>query len=257
MAFEYAGDLISGAMPVKRTFQAGADMWSGTLAAIDVATTTGGYVKNCPVAAAGPDTATRILGICTGVKTSPVYTSLYGDKTTYDTTQATLVANDPVGPALAEVTLITPTTLIKAPIWLTTPGTAPLCLAATTAVTDGLTFVTSGFAAAVDAFSTAYCRTGANRGQYRKVDGTGTTTQAFVIPWTYDVAIGDEFVVVNMVEGMAHVDLVGTYLNGLEGAAALSNYYKVYIHELNLETAGQEYAVFTIASDHLAIGAGI
>jgi hypothetical protein len=259
MAFSYAGDLIPGITPVVRTFAIGADCYQGQLAAVDVATTTGGYVKPAPVAGAGPDTAQRILGIITGVVTSPEYTASYykGDKATYDVTVATLQANVPKGQALVQVTLLTPTSLIKAPIWHTTPGTALHCLAATTAVAAGTTFVTSGFDAAVDAFSTAYCRTGTNKGEYRKIDGTGTTTQTLVIPFTNGVAIGDEFVVANIVEGMAHIDLVGTYVNGIDGTAALSNYYKAYVHQLNLEESGKEYAVFTLASAHLAIGTGI
>jgi hypothetical protein len=258
MAFEWHGDL-SGAAPVVRKFQVGVDCYQGQLAAADISKTTGGYVKPCPVAAAYPDTATRIMGIITGVATSPTYTASYykGDLATYDTSTTTLQANDPVGPALVEVTLITPTTLIKAPIWHTTPGTALHCLAATTAVSAGTTFVTSGFDAAVDGYSTAYCRNGSNKGQYRKVDGTGTTTQTFVIPWTYGVAIGDEFVVANIVDGQSHIDFVATYVNGIDGTAALTNYYCAYVHELNLEKSGQEYAVFSICASHLVIGGSL
>lgn len=258
MAFSWAGDL-SGAKPIIKKFQVGVDCYQGQLLAADISKTTGGYVKPCPVAAAYPDTATRIMGICNAAVTSPVYTASYykGDLVTYDTSTATLQANSPVGAAMAEVCLITPTTLVRAPIYRTTPGTALLELAATTAVSAGTTFITSGFAAAVDGYSTAYCRSGLNRGEYRKVDGTGTTTQTFVIPWTYGVAIGDKFTVTNLVEGNCHFDLIGTYLNGLEGAAALTNYYCAYVHELNLEESGKEYAVFTISPSHLVIGSAL
>jgi hypothetical protein len=258
MAFEFAGDL-TGAAPVVRKMTVGASVYQGQLVEIDEGTATGGYVVKAPVAEAGPSLTAHIVGICTGVVNSPTYTASYynGDLATYTTTQATMIASTPPGPAQVEVTLITPTTLIKAPIWHTTPGTALHCLAATTAVSNGLTFVTSGFDAAVDAFSTAYCRSGANAGQYRKLDGTGTTTQTVVIPWMYGVGIGDTFVVANLVEGYAHMDLVATYLNGIDGTAALSNYYKVYVHELNLKEAGREYAVFSICSSHLMIGTGV
>jgi hypothetical protein len=258
MAFSWAGDL-TGAKPVIKKFQVGVDLYQGQLAAADISKTTGGYIKPAPVAAANPDTATRILGIVTGVVTSPTYTASYykGDVATYDTSLASLLANDPVGPAMAEVCLITPTTLIKAPLYHTTPGVALHCLAATTAVSVGTTFVTSGFDAAVDGYSTAYCRTGTNAGQYRKVDGTGTTTQTFVIPWHNGVAVGDEFVVANVVEGNGHIDLLGTYLNGIDGTAALSNYYCAYVHEVNLKESGKEYIVFTLSSSHLVIGAAL
>uniref|UniRef100_A0A6M3LL67 Tail protein n=1 Tax=viral metagenome TaxID=1070528 RepID=A0A6M3LL67_9ZZZZ len=258
MAFEWHGDL-NGAAPVVRKMTIGASLYQGQLAMIDEGTATGGYIVKTPVAAAGPDTASHIVGIVSGIVTSPTYTASYynGDLGTYSTTQATLAAYDPPGPAVAEVVLVTPTTLIKAPIWQTTPGTSLNCLAATTAVSAGTTFVTSGFSAAVDAFTTAYCRSGANAGQYRKVDGTGTTTQTVVIPFTYGVGIGDTFVVANIVEGYAHMDLLATYLNGIDGEAALTNYYKVYVHELNLKEAGREYAVFSFCSNHLMIGAGV
>jgi hypothetical protein len=258
MAFSWAGDL-TGAKPIIKRFQVGVDCYQGQLAGADISKSTGGYVKPAPVAAAYPDTATRILGIITGIVTSPVYTASYykGDLATYDVTCATLQANSPVGPAYAEVALITPTTLIKAPIYHTTPGVALHALKATTAVAAGTTFVTSGFDAAVDGYSTAYCRGGSNRGEYRKVDGTGTTTQTFVIPWTYGVAIGDEFVVANIVEGQSHIDLLGTYVNGIDGTAALTNYYCAYVHELNLEESGKEYAVFTLCASHLVIGSAL
>jgi hypothetical protein len=258
MAFEYAGDLRGGT-PVVRKFQIGASVYQGQLAMIDEGAATGGYIVKAPVAAAGPDTATHILGIISGIVTSPTYTAGYynGDLGTYSAVQATIAAYDPPGPCMAEVVLITDTTLIKAPLWHTTPGVAPHCLAATTAVAAGTTYVTSGFDAAVDAFSTSYCRSGANAGQYRKGDGTGTTTQTVVIPFTYGVGIGDKFVCVNVVEGYAHIDFVGTYLNGIDSSAALSSYYKVYVHELNLKEAGREYAVFSFCDCHLMLGQGV
>ena len=171
---------------------------------------------------------------------------------TYSTTQATIAAYVPPGPARVEVTLITPTTLIHAPIWQGTPYTALTELASTTAVSAGTTVVTSGFTATEDSYSTIYCRSGANKGEYRKVTGDGgTTTQTVTIPFQA-TAIGDKYVVANVVKGYAHIDWVGTYLNGIDGGAAVGTYaYYAYVHELNLEEAGKEYAVFTISPRHL------
>lgn len=254
MAFSWAGDL-SGALPVVRKFVVGADVYQGQLAAADVSLSTGGEVTACPVAASAlPDATSKIIGIVTGVVTSPTYTASYyrGDKATYSTTQATLAAYVPPGPAQVEVTLITPTTLIKAPIWQTTPYTALTELASTTAVSAGTTVVTSGFTATEDSYSTIYCRSGANAGQYRKItaDG-GTTTQTVTIPFQA-TSVGDKYVVANVVRGYAHIDWVGTYLNGIDGGAAVGTYaYYVYVHELNLAEAGKEYAIFTISPRHL------
>jgi len=254
MAFTWAGDL-SGALPVVRRLTIGATCYQGQLAAADVSLSTGGDVTACPVAASAlPDATSHIVGIITGVIQSPVYTASYynGDKATYTTTQATIAALDPPKPQMVEVTLITPTTLIKAPIWQTTPGTALTELASTTAVSAGTTVVTSGFTATEDSYSTIYCRSGANRGQYRKVTGDGgTTTQTVTIPFQA-TSVGDKFVVCNVVQGYAHIDWVGTYLNGIDGGAAVGTYaYYVYVHELNLEEAGKEYAVFSFSPRHL------
>jgi hypothetical protein len=254
MAFQYAGDL-NGARPVVRRFVIGADCYQGQLAAADISLSTGGAVVACPVAASAlPDATSHIIGIITGVVQSPTYTASYynGDKATYTTTQATIAALDPPTPQEVEVTLITPTTLIKAPIWQATPGVALTELASTTAVSAGTTVVTSGFTATEDSYSTIYCRSGVNAGQYRKItaDG-GTTTQTVTIPFQ-GTAIGDKFVVCNVVRGYAHVDWVATYLNGIDGGAAVGTYaYYVYVHELNLKESGKEYAIFTISPRHL------
>jgi len=233
-------------------------MYQGQLACVDFGLATGGDVVKCTVAEALPSVTQHILGICTGVVTSPTYTASYynGDLATYSTTQATLAAYDPPGPAQVEVTLVTPTTLIKAPIWTTTPGTAAEVKTVTTADSAGTSVITSGFTATEDSYSTVYCRSGANAGQYRKVtaDG-GTTTQTVLIPFNYGIAVGDTFVAANVVMGHGHVDWVATYLNGIDGVAAVGTYcFAVYVHELNLKEAGREYCIFTLSTDHLVIG---
>lgn len=254
MAFRWAGDL-SGAAPIVRTLQASADCYVGQLVRTDI--NAGGAVEPVAGAAAGPDTTSFIVGIVTGVATSPTYDSTYkGDKCTYDTTQATLTANDPVGPAKVQVTIVTPTTLIKAPIVKDTVGTAPERKACTTGSSDGLTFVTATVDTTVSNYSTVYCSQGANRGEYRKVTTGNATTQTVLVAFQNDIAVGDEFVIANITEGPAHIDF-DTQFQGIDSSAALTNYYKVYVHELNLEKAGQEYAVFSFCTSQLALGTGV
>jgi hypothetical protein len=254
MAFSWAGDLTGRTMPVVRNFQVAADCYVGQILQADQATSAG--VKPSANAAAGPDTAMKILGICIGVSTSPTYDATYkGDKATYDTTQATLIANDPIGATYAQVALITPTTLIHAPIVKDTVGTNPECKAATTGSSDGLTFVIASIDTTVSLYSSAYCRDGANAGKYRKITTGAVATQTVVVPFTYDIAVGDTFCVANVVDGLAHLAW-DTQIQGIDSSAALSNYFKAYVHELNLQVAGKEYAVFTLSSDHLAIGMG-
>ncbi|MDO8733571.1 MAG: hypothetical protein Q7K21_00235 [Elusimicrobiota bacterium] len=251
MAFSWAGDL-TGAKPIRKLFPIAADVYQGQLLMADI-TVTGG-VKPTADAAAGPDTASQLIGICTGIVTSPTFNSTYkGDKGVYDVTQATLTANDPVGPAMAEVILLTPTTLVKGPIVKATIGTNPERKACTTGSDDGLTFIIAAIDATESYFSTAYCSIGANAGQSRIVTTGATATQTFIIPFTYDIAVGDTFCVVNVREGKARIEL-DTQFQGIDSSAALTNYFNVYVHQLNLEEAGKEYAVFTFDGSHLVIG---
>ena len=248
MAFSFAGDL-SGAAPVVKKLQIAADVYQGQLLRWD--DNAGGLVEPVAAAAAGPDVTSIVAGICTGIVTSPVFNATYkGDKGTYDTAQADLEANNPVGPTLAEVLLITPTTLIKAPIVKDTIGTAPERKACTTGSADGLTFVVPAIDTTVSNYSSAYCSAGANRGQYRKITTGAVTTQTVLVPFTYDIAVGDIFCIANIKEGLAHIDL-DTQLQGIDSSPALTSYFVVYVHELNLEEAGKEYAIFTISPRHL------
>lgn len=251
MAFSFAGDL-NGSLPIVRNFQIGADVYQGQIVIGSAAA--GGAVIPTAASAAGPDTASQILGIVTGIVTDPTYNATYkGDKGTYDTAQADLVANDPVGAAEAQVTLITPSTLIRGPIVKDTIGTAAERKDCTTGSADGLSFIIAAIDTTVDDYSSAYCYSGANKGIYRTVTTGATETQTFTIAFPYDIAIGDSFCVVNVALGAAHIDFDSQF-QGIDASDALSNYFEIYVHELNLETAGQEYAVFTIDSKHLVCG---
>jgi hypothetical protein len=255
MAFQYLGEITGGLAPVTNR-SVGATSYSGQLMIFDY--TVGGEVIPSAVAAAGPDVTQKIAGICLGKgrNTSPGGTSIYnstykGDTITYSTAQATYLTNSPVGPALAQIQTLTPNSLIKAPLCHDTIGTAVERKACTTTVTNGLTIVTATVDTTVDHFSTVYCASGANRGEYRTVTTAGTTTQTFTVPFTNTSTIGDIFVIVNVSRGMAHLNW-DTQFQGIDSAYVLTNYFVAYVHELNLEVAGQEYAVFTLAPYHFA-----
>lgn len=259
MAFTWAGDL-SNAAAVLRNFQIGATLYEGQLLGYDTAgATNGGYVIPIADAAAGPDTTSFVVGLCSGIVQAgdASFNSTYkGKSLAYTTTQASLAAYSPADAVMAQVTLVTPTTLIKGPLVKDTIGTAPVCVTNTAASSGGTTVTFSTIDTTVDGLSTMYCRTGANRGLYRKVTTVGTTSSVAVVPFPYAIAVGDTFCIVNMVHGMAHIQL-DTQFQGIDSSADLSYYYKVYCHELNLETAGQEFAIFTISTDHLVIGKGV
>jgi len=253
MAFQYLGEITGGFAPVIKDMQVAANCYQGQLLKYDA--DAGGLVE--PVAAAQdlPEDVTVIAGICLGPGryTSPgtsLYDSTYkGDLITYDTTQATLAVNDPVGAAIVEMQVLTPNSLIKAPIVKDTIGTAPECKACTTGSSDGSTFVVATIDTTVSQFSTVYCRKGANRGEYRKVTTGATTTQTVLVPFTNDIAVGDEFCIVNVVRGNAFIDF-DTQFQGIDSSAALSNAYSAIVHELNLEVAGQEYCTFRLSPLH-------
>lgn len=253
MAFEYLGEITGGQAP-KRNMQVGATVYAGQLVKYSCAE--GGTVIPVAAAAAGPDT-TVIAGIVLGPGryTSPgtsLYNSTYkGDTITYDTTQATLAVNDPIGPAIAEVQTLTPLSLIKAPIVKDTLGTAPECKACTTGSSDGLTFVVATIDTTVDDYSTCYCRTGANRGQYRVVTTGATTTQTFTVAFTNDIAVGDTFCIANVVEGLAHISWDTQFQAVDSSYDPSSNYFVAIVHEVNLEKAGEEYCTFRLAARHL------
>lgn len=255
MAFSWAGDL-TGARPVVRNFPIGATLYEGQLLGYDTAgATNGGYVIPVADAAAGPDTTTFVMGICSGiVQSARLFNSTYkGNYLAYTITQATLAAYDPADAVMAQVTLVTPLTLIKGPIVKDTIGTNPVEVTNTAASSGGTTVTFTTIDTTVDGYSTMYCRTGANRGLSRKVTTAGTTSSVAVVPFPYAIAIGDKFCIANVVLGQAHIQL-DTQFQGIDSSADLTYYYKVYVHELNLEEAGKEYAVFTLSAAHCLIG---
>jgi hypothetical protein len=200
MAFQYLGEITGGLAPVLN-LQVAADCYGGQLLQYDG--NAGGLVEPLAAASDDPSDVTIIAGICLGAgrNTTPGtsrYNATYkGDLITYDTTQATLAANDPVGAAIAQMQVLTPLSLIRAPIVKDTVGTAPECKACTTGSSDGLTFVIGTIDTSVSQFSTAYCRTGANRGESRKITTGAVATQTVVVPFTNDIAVGDTFCVAN------------------------------------------------------------
>lgn len=254
MAFQYLGEITGGLAP-KLNLQISANCYQGQLLKYD--DNAGGSVEPVTAASDNPDDTNVIAGICLGPgRYTSVGTSLYnstykGDLLTYDTTQATLLVNDPVGPQLAEVQILTPNSLIRAPIVKDTVGTAPECKADTTGSSDGLTIVVATIDTTVSQFSTVYCRTGANRGQYRKVTTGATTTQTFLVPFTYDCEVGATYCIANVVQGLAHIDF-DTQFQGIDSTPALTNYYVAFVHELNLEEAGKEYCTFRLAPLHFS-----
>lgn len=153
------------------------------------------------------------------------------------------------------VQLIQPGDLIKMPIWNNAVGTAITLLTATGPDTNGTSVTTNATQfTPVDNMGTIFCRTGANRGQYRITNDVSTTVAAWDVAMVNDIATGDTFVRVPLRLGPSFVrlgdDTVCSYINASKTPA--TDYDLVHVVDLNLEEAGKEYAVFMFDGDHFA-----
>jgi len=152
--------------------------------------------------------------------------------------------------ALAKVSVIGPSTILKGPIYHTAYGTAPLVYTNTSTSTDGLTITTAAVAQTPLAYAvTWYCRSGANRGLYRVAYSTSTTSHTFYLGFPYDIAVGDTFVPIYLRVGtcMMQTDGESTYIEAQPAYA--TNDYMVDVLEIHAETAGAEYAIFKFNAD--------
>jgi len=241
-----------GYRTVNEVMQIAANCYVGQIAMADA--NAGGLVEPAVVAAAGPDTASRLVGPVNAVVTSPTYDATYkGDLATYDTTQATQVANDPAGACLVRVDVLFPGDIVCFPIVKDTMGTAPERKACTTGSSDGLTFVVAAVDTTVSNYSTAYCSKGANRGVIRKITTGATTTQTFLVAFPYDIAVGDEFVIINLRVGETKWDFESQIQGADSSIPYTSNYYMGFCHSMELQNAGEEKAYITIGARHLAM----
>ena len=194
--------------------------------------------------------------VLAGNDANPTYNSTYkGQSIASVGSQANQLARDVRGnegmyakgdpQALAKVSVIGPSTILKGPIYHLAYGTAPLVYTNTSASTDGLTVTTSAVAQTPLAYNvTWYCRSGANRGLYRVAYSTSTTSHTFYLGFPYDIAVGDTFVPIYLRVGtcMAQFDGESTYIEAQPAYA--TNDYMVDVLEIHAETAGAEYAIF-------------
>lgn len=214
-----------------------------------------------------------VAGVVTGIDDrNPTYdptTGLQYVTGTY-TSQAQLAARTTTGQegmyskgdsqVLLQITEILPGTVLRAPIYNAAYGTAPTLLTATAGSTDG--GVTAATTNACDftnvaACGTIYCRSGANAGIYRVSKDTSTTAPSVTTAFPADIAIGDKFVRVPIKQGhsTAYIDGPGLYIDCSKNPViAGTNLFSIIVYNLNLETAGKEYAEFRFGADHFAAG---
>lgn len=260
MGITYAGSTLGGGVaPLVRTFQNSATVYEGQIVMDSGADTGTGHVEVLPVAAQDNEDDHPILGVVGAVRNINDLTvagSGLGKTATYDTTQASQILNDPIGASTVDVIVAIPgISMFRAPIYNGTYGTALTELTVTSASTDGLavTHASDTAIASPDKFTTVYCRKGANRGVSRIVTTVATGSQTVTVAFPYDTAVGDEFVSVNLKLGLSRVyfDSTASFIDA--SAVVSSNYYYIYVHELNLEESGKEYAVFSFCNNCCAL----
>ena len=153
-----------------------------------------------------------------------------------------------------QVACITPSTVLRCPIYNNAVGTAPTLLTVTTGSDPGLSCTTNATQnTPVADLDTIYFRTGANSGLYRITDDTNTTTRTWDVATNNAVVAGDTAVNVPVRHtGFSYVrfgdDTVCSYLNCSETAA--TDYDVINVLRLDLEVAGREYVEFSFGGDH-------
>jgi hypothetical protein len=255
MGFAYAGNLGGAGAPVVQNHLINETCYTGQLLMFQKASTDaanlGGSVRICDAAGEAHEDSMPIGGIVGGVvDDSRTYvaassgTQQYGDRSTYTVTTATVLAN---GPGEVEVTLIIPgITLVKAPLYNAAWGTALTEVTVTSADTGGETITGNAGIDCVDDLAVAYCRSGASRGEYRIVlTATSTTVNTVAVPFSRGIAVDDVFVLASCVPGLGAMQIPAT-ADCIDGQNALTTYFDVFYHEVNLEESGKEYAVFSL-----------
>ncbi len=231
---------------------------------------TGDGVGAMAVASGVADTSNLqvIAGVVAGTNNrTPVYNSTYSrDSIGSVITQAEQAARDFFGQegqwskgdpqAFVQIHKIDAHTVMEAPLYNSTIGTAPTLLTATVGSTSGLGFTSNACdVTPVADLVTSYCRTGANRNIMRISDDTSTTVETNDVAFPNDIAIGDTFIRVPLRPfGQSYVQI-----NSTSGAVGLffdisqtpaTNYFIIDVLELDLSIAGQEKVLFTFHPCH-------
>lgn len=257
-------------VPVDRT--AGAtSLYVGQLVKMD----SGSFCGVAPLAAASGayDTSQKqvIYGVVIGTNDFPQsekFLATYGQYISSVQSVADQIAHKAMGAEgmhpkgdpcpMVEIAIITPATILEAPLYNGTVGTAPTLLTATAVnATMGLGMTTNSTdVATVANLCTTSCRTGANAGIYRINKSASATVHTFDIYWPYTLAVGDTFVTVPLRQGVSFAQITSTagYIGmGFDvSATPATNYFGIDVISLDLRTAGKEKAIFKFNAAQLA-----
>lgn len=157
--------------------------------------------------------------------------------------------------AMVEIALITPETILKGPIYNAALGTATVLGTVTTGSASGVSCTVNTLeVSGVAGLGTVYFRSGANQGAYRVTDDTSATAITWDKPTTYDVAIGDTLVRVNLRPigpSRAQFDTEAMYIDN--NAVVTTDYYSLDVIKLDLSEAGKEHCFFKFNADHFCL----
>ena len=162
---------------------------------------------------------------------------------------------DPI--PMVKVALITPHTVLRAPLRNAAIGTAPSVVTATAGDANGLGVTTGAinFTPENTSISTIYCRSGANAGVYRLLDSASTTVHTWDTATRNDTEIGSTWVAVPVrTHGLSTVMFDATTASFIDVAdnpvLAGTNRWGINVIRLDLSTAGDEYVEFTFELGH-------
>jgi len=249
MGFTYAGNLGGAGAPVIREMTVGEAMYVGQMAQSGEV----GGIGDAMILDAPTDLNFEtskpigcVLGVVDDGRTyvTPVSgTAQYGDKANYSATQSVIADT---GPARVKIALNVPgVTMYKAPLYQTTWGTALTEYTIATTNSAGTSvIVTSATADYGDKTGTCYCRSGLNRGVYRRIAAITTVTSTITIPFPYTITAGDTFVFCGPTIGFCNI-MTQASADFVDGADVQDDGYSVYCHDINLEESGKEYMVFS------------
>ena len=158
--------------------------------------------------------------------------------------------------AMVKVSLITPSTVLKASIYHTSVGTALTERALTAGSSDGLTcdVAASDFTPIAYPVQTIYFRTGANAGTYRLIDYASATDLRWDTATVNDPAIGDILVMAPIrTHGFSTVLFNNTSATFVDIDAPVLNAngrYVINVVRLDLREKGKEFVEFMFDASH-------
>ena len=209
--------------------------------------------------AANVDNGDVPIGVCIGTNlrkplfNSTAKTEYITTSSPHDSTSEFVLTGGPyIGggrEAFAKIDVIDPCTVLRSKLVDSSMSGAPAVSTLTTGCGgDGVDSIGSACSVAtIQGFSTMYVRTGANKGAYRILDGSASTTDFYWdTPMYADMAVDDTVVVVNVLPfGPSQVQLLATYSTAFDiDEACTSDYFFIDVLQLNLAEQYKEYVDF-------------